>query len=138
MIGYNTEQQLTDYAAARGVTLVTDAGFLLTRALDWLELQPFKGSKTDPEQPLEWPRNGDEDVPAKIATAQLVAALIYNDGNDLLEPIGQRILSESVSGAVAVTYSDKGAKTNTYPQLTALLADYVTTSGGMQFSVSRG
>jgi len=138
MIGYNTEQQLEAYADARGITLTQDAAITLTRALDWLELRPFKGTKTDPDQPLEFPRNGDTVVPAKIATAQLVAAVIYDQGGDPMGAIGQRVLSETVTGAVSVTYSDKGNATTLYPQLTALLRDYLSNAGGMQFSVARG
>lgn len=136
MIGYNTELQLTDYALARGVTLAQPENVLLTRALDWLELQPFAGEKTDPEQPLEFPRNGSETVPEKIKTAQLVAAMIYNAGGDPLQAISStRVLSERVEGAVAVTYSDNAPLVTLYPQLVALLRDYVGGMGGNRFAI---
>ena len=138
MIGYNTEQDLTDYATARGITLVRDEAVLLTLALDWLELRPFKGDKTDPDQPLQFPRNGSETVPDAIKTAQLVAAIIYDQGGDPMGAISQRVLSERVEGAVSVTYSDKGNAVTLYPQLNDLLRDYVANSGGFQFAVTRG
>ncbi|HUH57722.1 MAG TPA: DnaT-like ssDNA-binding protein [Pseudomonadales bacterium] len=134
-IGYNDEAALTAYATARGVTLEQDASVLLTRALDWLELQPFKGSKTDEEQPLEFPRNGASVVPAKIATAQLVAAMRYNE-EDLLEAVGPQVTQETVVGAVSVSYSDRGGSSAvSYPQLEALLRDYVDTGSGNFFDL---
>ena len=138
MIGYNTEQQLTDYATARGITLTGTASVLLTRALDWLELRPFTGTKTDPDQPLEFPRNGDIEVPEKIKTAQLVAALIYDSGGDPMAAIGPRVTQETVFGAVSLSYSDTGNQTTLYPQLIALLRDFVGNSEGNTFDVVRG
>jgi hypothetical protein len=137
MIGYVTEAELVSYAAARGVTLSLAPNFLLTRALDWLELQPFSGSKTDPSQALQFPRNGETVIPEQIKTAQLAAALIYNDGNDLLAPIDQRVLREK-AGPVEVQYSDKGNQVALYPQLNALLAGFLAVGGGINFNVSRG
>ena len=138
MIGYATELQLTTYAAERGITLQTDAAFLLRRALDWLELQRFSGTKTDPEQALQFPRNGATAVPQDVITAQLMAALEYNNGNDLLAPIGQRTLREK-AGPVEVQYSDKGNQITLFPHLNALLADYLSTNaGGVNFNVMRG
>ena len=135
MIGYNDEAALTAYATARGVTLEQDASVLLTRALDWLELQPFKGSKTDDAQQLEFPRNGALVVPTKIATAQLVAAMLY-DENDLLEAVGPQVTQETVVGAVSVSYSDLGGNSAvSYPQLEALLRDYVDSGSGNFFDL---
>ena len=138
MIGYATELQLTTYAAERGITLQTDAAFLLRRALDWLELQRFSGAKTDPEQALQFPRNGATAVPQDVVTAQLMAALEYNSGYDLLAPIGQRTLREK-AGPVEVQSSDKGNQITLFAHLNALLADYLSTSGGgVNFNVMRG
>lgn len=138
MIGYNDDDDLTAYAAARGVQLVTDPDVLLTKALDWLELQPFSGEKTDPEQALEFPRNGDTEVPTKIKTAQLVAAMIYADGGDPLAAITPKVTEETVFGAVSVKYADGGSSVTLYPQLSALLAPYLKNGGGSsQFQVSR-
>ena len=138
MIGYATELQLTTYAAERGITLQTDAAFLLRRALDWLELQRFSGTKTDPEQALQFPRNGATTVPQDVITAQLMAALEYNNGNDLLAPIAPRTVREK-AGPVEVQYSDKGNQVTLFPHLNALLADYLSTNaGGVNFNVMRG
>ena len=138
MIGYATEAELTAYAAARGVTLTQPESVTLTSALDWLELQSFSGTKTDPGQPLEFPRNGETAVPAKIKTAQLVCAMIYDAGGDPLQAIGPRVTQETVFGAVSVSYSDTGPLVTLYPQLSALLRDFTGGLGGSQFVVSRG
>jgi hypothetical protein len=138
MIGYATEAELTAYAAARGVTLTQPESVTLTRALDWLELQSFSGKKTDPNQPLEFPRNGETTAPTKIKTAQLVCAMIYDAGGDPLQAIGPRVTSETVFGAVSVSYSDTGPLVTLYPQLSALLREFTGGLGGSQFAVSRG
>lgn len=135
-IGYATTEELTAYAGARGVT-VADPDIALNKALDWLELQSFSGSKTDPDQALEFPRNGLTVVPAKIKTAQLVAALLVNAGEDLLAPQNQRVISESVAGAVSVEYSDTGRQSTYYPQLRMLIREFLVGSGHT-FGVTRG
>jgi len=146
IVGYNDTADLTAYAAARGIALTEDEAVLLTRSLDWLELQPFSGAKTDPLQALEWPRTGitgvaDDVVPDKIKTAQIVCALIYNSGGDPLAAIEPFITQESVAGAVSVSYSDKGPVSPIYTQLNLLLRDYVggnnSGSGSNQFAVGR-
>ena len=139
MVGYATPEELEMYAAARGVTLELAPEILLTRALDWIELQPFSGRKTDPSQLYEFPRNGHAVVPEKIKTAQMVAAMIIDAGGDLLAAVGPRVTQETVVGAVSISYSDKGPLVTMYPQLTALLRGFLTGYGsGGQFKVSRG
>lgn len=138
MIGYATPEELELYATARGVTLELAPEVLLTRALDWLELQPFSGRKTDPNQPNQFPRNGFDAVPPNIKTAQLVAAMIYDSGGDPLAAIEPRVTQETVVGAVSVSYSDSGPLTTLYPHLMALLRGHLDTYGsGGQFRVSR-
>lgn len=123
MIGYATEQQLTDYATARGVTLVLSPAVLLTRALDFLDAQN-----------LDIP----DPVPDDIGTAQIIAAILIDGGADLLAPVGQRVLSERVEGVVSVTYSDGGSKITRYLQLDAILNKYRAPAiGFMQIGVER-
>ena len=77
-------------------------------------------------------------VPDDLVKANIVAAILIDQGNDLLAPIGQRVLSESVDGAVSVSYSDQGRSTTAYPQLEALIAPYrVAPVGFMQIGVER-
>ena len=51
-IGYTTDDEYSAYAISRGYMLTGDPIVQLQLALDWLELHPFKGSKTDPSQSL--------------------------------------------------------------------------------------
>ena len=120
---YATEQELIDYADARGITLQQDPAVLLTLSQDYLDAQKL----TVPNP-----------VPADLVKANIVAAILIDQGNDLLAPIGQRVLSESVDGAVSVSYSDQGRSTTAYPQLEALIAPYrVAPVGFMQIGVER-
>lgn len=136
MIGYNTEQDLIDYAAARGIAIeASDAPILLTRALDWLDIRAFKGTKTDPEQETAWPRDGVPGVeygtiPGHIVKAQLAAAVIYHEGGDPLATLGPRVTQERVEGAVSVSYSDRGPLVTLYPILQGLIAPYMDSAGG--------
>ena len=120
---YATEQELIDYAAARGITLQQDPAVLLTLSQDYLDAQRL--TVPDP-------------VPDDLVRANIVGAILIHQGNDLLAPIGQRVLSESVDGAVSVSYSDQGRSTTAYPQLEALIAPYrVAPVGFMQIGVER-
>ena len=121
---YATDAELIAYAAARGVTITAlEAPILLTKALDWLQVQPI----TVPDH-----------VPYKIKQAQMVCAMIYHAGGDPLQAITPRVTSETVFGAVAVTYSDSGPASPLYPQLQALLRPYLGGVGGSFFEVRRG
>ena len=144
---YVTEAELTTYATDRGVTLTGATDVLLIQAMDWLELKPFKGVKTDAAQELEWPRTGvsvngvtldDSTVPERIKQAQMSAAILIDQGADLMPTVEQRVIAERVEGAVSVQYSDKGNQTAIFTKLNWLLRDYVTNSGGMSFDVVRG
>lgn len=137
VIGYVDELDFEDYATARGIILIDPTSVLLTKALDWLELQPFKGSKTDPNQPLQFPRDGATEVPANIVTAQMVAALLYDAGEDLLGVIGQKVLKEKVD-VIEVQYSDNVSGRKSYPHLYLLLKDYFApTLGFANFKVTK-
>ena len=120
---YATEQELIDYSTARGITLQQDPAVLLTLSQDYLDAQKL----TVPEP-----------VPDDLVKANIVGAALIDQGNDLLAPVGQRVLSESVDGAVSVSYSDQGRSTTAYPQLEALIAPYrVAPVGFMQIGVER-
>ena len=123
---YATDAELIAYAAARGVTITAlEAPILLTKAGDWLQIQPI----TVPGL-----------VPDQIKQAQMVCAMIYHAGGDPLAAITPRVTQETVFGAVSVSYSDSGPSTPLYPQLAALIRPYLTAGsmGGANFRVSRG
>lgn len=122
---YATNEELIAYAAARGVTITAlEAPILLTKAGDWLQVQPI--TVPDP-------------VPDQIKQAQMVCAMIYHAGGDPLAAITPRVTQETVFGAVSVSYSDSGPSTPLYPQLYALLKPYMTAGqmGSANFAVCR-
>ena len=136
-VGYTTDDALSAYAIARGHVLTGNSLVHLQLALDWLELQPFKGEKTDPDQALEWPRNGNTKIPDKIVQAQLEAALVYNAGGNLMASIGKMVTEKTV-GPITTKWSEKGPQTIAYPKLSMLLRGYVSNGyGSTQFKVSR-
>lgn len=136
-VGYTTDDEYQEYAAARGYIISGNAIVQLQLALDWLELQPFKGEKTDPSQELEWPRDGNTDIPDKIVQAQLEAALVYNAGGNLMASIGKMVTEKTV-GPITTKWSENGPQTIAYPKLSMLLRGYVSNGyGSTQFNVSR-
>ena len=137
IIGYTTDDEYQEYAAARGYIISGNAIVQLQLALDWIELQPFKGEKTDPSQELEWPRDGNTDIPDKIVQAQLEAALVYNAGGNLMASIGKMVTEKTV-GPITTKWSENGPQTIAYPKLSMLLRGYVSNGyGSTQFNVSR-
>ena len=137
IIGYTTDNEYSDYAAARGYIISGDPIVQLQLALDWLELQPFKGEKTDPSQELEWPRDGNTEIPDKIVQAQLEAALVYNAGGNLMASIGKMVTEKTV-GPITTKWAENGPQTIAYPKLSMLLRGYVSGGyGSTQFNVSR-
>ena len=137
IVGYTTDDEYQEYATARGYIISGDPIVQLQLALDWLELQPFKGEKTDPSQELEWPRNGNTEIPDKIVQAQLEAALVYNAGGNLMASIGKMVTEKTV-GPLTTKYAEGGPQTIMYPKLSMLLRGYVSNGyGSTQFKVSR-
>lgn len=144
-MSYSTEAELTAYATARGVTITGDPAVLLQKANDYIELQTYKGSRTDTTQTTAWPRYGvyvdgilqDIDtVPQGIKNAEMITALIYDAGGDPVADREPRVTSETIFGAVAVTYGETGATPTVYNKLNMTLAPYLS-SGAGGFSVSR-
>ena len=140
IIGYVEETDFTAYATARGITLLLSESVTLTLALDYIEAQTYKGSKTDSDQALAFPRDGSTETPQGIKNAQMEAALIYDKGQDPVSTIGQRVTQKTVVGAVSVSYSDKGNQSNVYRKLNAMLAPFLASGGygSSNFSVSHG
>ena len=137
IVGYTTDDEYQEYATARGYIISGNAIVQLQLALDWIELQPFKGEKTDPDQALEWPRNGNTEIPDKIVQAQLEAALVYNAGGNLMASIGKMVTEKTV-GPLTTKYAETGPQTIMYPKLSMLLRGYVSNGyGSTQFNVSR-
>ena len=147
MIGYVTETELTDYATARGITLTGTPSALLTLSLDWVEVQPFKGAKTDGAQVLQWPRTGvyidgvliDSDtVPQEVKDLQIRMAVDIDAGSDPNGVTAQAVKQETVVGAVSVTYQDNSSVSSVSKQVNALLAKLTNSASAWQFGVTRG
>jgi len=135
-MSYATTTELTDYATARGITIVGDAIVLLTKALDYVDSQNYKGSKTSYLQPYAFPRimdvsldfNPDVNaVPTNIKTAQIVAALLIDSGEDLQANQTQSVKREKVD-VIEVEYQDGTTTKTRYTSLDALLRPYLENS----------
>lgn len=117
---YVSVAQAKAYAAARGVTLGSDAVVeqQLIKAMDFLEAfrSDFQGCKTDPAQPLQWPRENvyiDSElflydaIPAELKAAQCQLVIEQFNGVDLNPTVsGQFVVREKV-GPIDTQYSEK-------------------------------
>jgi hypothetical protein len=147
MIGYVTELELTDYAAARGITLSGTEAVLLTNSLDWVELQDFQGEKTDSAQELQWPRTGvyidgvlqDSDtVPTLVEQLQMQVAIDIDQGTDPNSVRSQDVKQEVVFGAVSVTYQDGSGSSSTSRKVQSILSKLSGGRSMWNFGVTRG
>lgn len=145
---YVSEAELTAYATARGLTLTSGAEQLLISAMDWVEVQSFKGTKSTSGQPLQWPRESvyidgyliaSDEIPQDLKLLQMRLAADIDAGSDPNGVSSQNVKQETVFGAVSVTYQDGSGVSNVSKQTTALLSKLTVGGGGVnQFSVMRG
>ena len=114
---YGDETGLVAYAAARGITLVTNTTILLIKSMDSIEQKNYKGWKTDSTQALQWPRVNvcvdgrilaSDEIPALLIEGQYETAIAIDQGNDPLAPIDPKVKSEKVD-VIEVVYSDTAA-----------------------------
>ena len=147
MIGYVEETELTAWATARGITLTATPAVLLTRSLDFVELQQYKGTRTSDSQSLSWPRTGVyidgvlqavDAVPALVKELQMRVAVDMDAGADPLAIQSQQVKSKRVEGAVSIEYMDGSYKPSRSSQVSLLLAKLTAAGGGTQFQVVRG
>lgn len=147
LIGYVEDTELTAWATARGITLTGTASVLLTRALDFVELQQYKGARTDQAQSLSWPRSGvyidgvsvaTDTVPALVKELQMRVAVDMGAGADPLAIQSQQVKSRRVEGAVSVEYMEGSYAPSRSSQVSLLLAKLTAAGGGNQFQVVRG
>lgn len=147
VIGYVDDTDFASWAAARGITLTGTAAVLLTRSLDFVELQQYKGTRTDSIQALSWPRTGvyidgvlqaDDTVPALVKELQMRVAADMGAGVDPLAIQSQQVKSKRVEGAVSVEYMDGSYAPSRSSQVSMLLGKLTEAGAGNQFSVVRG
>ena len=147
LIGYVEDTELTAWAAARGITLTGTASVLLTRALDFVELQQYKGLRTSASQSLSWPRAGvyidgveqaADTVPELVKELQMRVAADMDAGADPLKVKAQQVKSKRVEGAVSIEYMDGSYAPDRSSQVSLLLAKLTAAGGGNQIQVVRG
>lgn len=147
VIGYVDDADFTAWAAARGITLTGTASVLLTRSLDFVELQQYKGTRTDTAQALSWPRTGvyidgvsvaADTVPALVEELQMRVAADMDAGADPLAVQSQQVKSKRVEGAVSIEYMDGSYKPSRSSQVSLILSKLTAAGGGNQFQVVRG
>lgn len=132
---YVTVAELTAYASARAITIVNDEELILLKAMDYIETRSYSGTKTDELQDLEHPRNGETEVPQKIKTAQVVAAILIDSGENLFPASTQAIKREKID-VIEIEYQDNSTAFTSYSQLNALISPFLNSIGG-SFMVTR-
>ena len=136
-IGYTTDDALIAFALARGVTIsAPNAAIYLTKALDYLDSQNWKGYKTDDDQVLDWPRQyvyvdnvllASDAVPSGIVKAQHVIALSIANGYDPLATVERAVKREKVD-VLEVEYQPNASSAPIARSINASLADYIASS----------
>lgn len=115
---YASVNDCRNFAINRGLSLPNEDEkivILLNKAMDYLETINWKGQPTNESQPLSWPRKDivkdsrkipSDLIPQQIIDAQCYLAIHSND-IDLLPVVngGGEVLSESIAGALSVTYA---------------------------------
>jgi hypothetical protein len=133
---YATEAELATYAADRGITITeADTTILLIKAMDYLETRNFVGMKTESDQTLQWPREvctgvygchiDNTLVPDDIKSAQMIAALIIDGGNEI-QPTVERAVKKEKVDVLEVEYMDNAIATIQHTKLQDILRPYVT------------
>ena len=135
---YIVEADFVAWATARGFQLELEPAIGLTRAMDYLSLQPWTGERTDAYQALDFPRDGEWGVPQPIIRAQCELALLYDSGTDPMSPVGPDVKREKVD-VLEIEYQDGAGSVTSYPVIGKLLSQWLPLSrGGVNFDVRRG
>ena len=118
---YISEADFSTYADDRGITLTGDTAILLITAMDYIEQQPFQGSKYTEAQALVWPRINvvvdgytidSDEIPTLLKDALCEVAIGVDGGNNPLLNEDRSTKREKV-GDIEVEYMD-GARNYTY------------------------
>jgi len=142
---YISEADFSTYATDRGVVISGTTNVLLVQAMDYIEQQPFQGSKNSDNQALVWPRYGvyvndyyiDNDViPELLKDALCEIALGIDGGNNPLSNIDRQVQREKV-GPIDVTYMD-GTYEQVYLQAAESKLSKLLIGGGNNAKIIRG
>jgi hypothetical protein len=118
---YISEADFSTYATDRGVTVSGTSAVLLIQAMDYIEEQPFKGSKGSSTQALQWPRVGvaidgydvdSDEIPTILKDALCEIAIGIDGGNNPLSNEERATKREKVD-VIEVEYMD-GARNSVY------------------------
>lgn len=118
---YISAADFETYATDRDITLTGDSAVLLITAMDYIEQQPFKGTKGTDAQALQWPRYGvfidsyyvdSDEIPQLLKDALCEVAIGVDAGNNPLLTEDRATKKEKV-GDIEVEYMD-GARNATY------------------------
>lgn len=137
---YSDEAHAADYIELMGLNSLPpdEAESLLkraTRALDDIYGPRLAGSKTDADQPLEWPRDGDAEIPSRIADAAVEMALLLAEGVNIFAPEGPVVQSESFSlGPISEskTYAVPHRESSVFHRLDMLLGSYLVSTSSVR------
>lgn len=136
LIGYVTIEEANSYISSRFLSTDDkrtrwealgdeDKKALLYQSLDEIEKVNFSGFKTDRNQELAFPRNGNKEVPSNVKTAQIVGAIDRLNDNDAYAAIISGIKSESL-GSASYSYSDTASiNKSCRPAVYSLLKGYI-------------
>ena len=142
MVGYATEQELQDYADARGITLSADKTptQLLTLALDYIEsFEPdLDGQRVEPAQPLSWPRTICSGiVPIAIKQSQIIAAVEISKGTNLFNIADGAQVKSKKTGPIEKEFFAPADSVTTIPQIDSLMSPFMKGSGFFGLEVNR-
>lgn len=147
VVGYVDTTDFATWLSDRGYTLSGTDTQLLYQAFDYVEMQSFKGYRTDDTQDNAWPRTGvyidgvsqDKDtVPNEVKELQMRVAYDIDNSVSPLTVRTQGVKSETVFGAVSVEYMDGSSTASVSRQTSLLLAKLTNGGGGNMIEVSRG
>jgi hypothetical protein len=115
---FTTAAELVDYAAKYGATIPADEPAqesLLRRAVLAMNGYTWKGTRTNGDQVLSWPRRDvtidertlpSDSIPVRIKSGQMaLAAEIHADDIDPIDKRTGAVTKERVEGAVEVQYA---------------------------------
>lgn len=141
---YASVGMLKSFATGRGREITGDSEVMLIRAMDYLEGLEWGGRRTDPDQPLAWPRSDawfDDypvpvgKVPRQVISAQCMLALEAMSGELLSSVREAAVKSDRVEGAVTTTYAVADGDTFT-PQYPAVFAVLGSLAAGRGFAIN--
>ena len=143
---YGTVAGLIAYALARGITIAeATAEKNMIVSMDWLEAQPFPGTKKTAEQTTQFPREdfyidgylvADDEIPVLLVECQYEGAIADAQGNSLLA-VQKRVAKRVQVGSISKEYMDnspsKNVPTALYNKLSKLMG--AGSNNGFSFKV---